>query len=202
MLSKEEAEEAESISFLEASKKKENEQNNIECIIIMDEETVCTVDEEDIEDNGSFCCEDDNSLVAQHDTQAASNTDNDIPDLLPRGRSGDENDDDDISVGTEISPPQSKQTRLMSPDLQAELNVLKLKYKRLFAKSENFRMTAAHWKTRYNQTLQSKVPMTEATRDSMTDQVMNDIIHSEGYFYITQSETFYLPQQVPASLSG
>jgi len=67
----------------------------------------------------------------------------------------------------------------MSDEWYSELHILKLKYKQLFAKSENFCMTAAHWKAHYNQTLQLQVPMTEATCKNMTEQLMNNIVHSE-----------------------
>jgi len=48
--------------------------------------------------------------------------------FLPHGSGHEKNTDDDIIKDVEISPPQSKRTRLMS-DEQDELSVLKLKYK-------------------------------------------------------------------------
>jgi len=67
-------------------------------------------------------------------------------------------------------------------DQQEELEVLKLKYKELLVKSQNFHMTAAHWKKHYNQTVQLQVPMTDATQDNMVNQVMNNIVYSKHMF--------------------
>jgi len=58
MMSKEEAK---AFLLLEANRKEDNEKNHAEHCIT-DEETVCTIDEEDIEDNGSACTEDNNML--------------------------------------------------------------------------------------------------------------------------------------------
>ena len=44
-------------------------------------------------------------------------------------------------------------------------------------------MTAAHWKSHYNQMLQLQVPMTEATCNNMADQVMDEIVHSKDFLY-------------------
>jgi len=99
------------------------------------------------------------------------------------------NTDNAIIKDVEISPPQSKRMRLMS-DEQDELSVLKLKYKWLFAKSENLQVTASHWKSCYNQTLQSQVPMTEATHNNMADKVMNEIVHSEDIFILLNWKHF------------
>jgi len=158
MLSKEEAE---SITFLEAKKNKENERNAVECTVT-DVDTVCTVDEEDVEDNGSFCIEEDATTVAVscNNAPATAASDAMTDNCLPRGVGHEENDSmDDITEDDIFTPPpQSKRTRLMSDERDSELHTLKLKYKQLFAKSENFCMTAAHWKAHYNQMLQSQVP--------------------------------------------
>jgi len=51
-------------------------------------------------------------------------------------------------------------------------------------------MTAAHWKARYNQTLHSQVPMSEATCNNMTDQLMNEIVHAEDIFISLNRKRF------------
>jgi len=182
MLSKEEVK---SIAILEAKMQKENEEKQtVKCITKnMDEVTICTVDEEDMKDNGSSCVEDDHMLGFEDDAWAAAPiiADSDsIPSIFPHGISGSENDDKDYIVDAEISPP-SKRARLLS-DQQEELEVLKLKYKELLVKSQNFHMTAAHWKKHYNQTVQLQVPMTDATQDNMVNQVMNNIVYSKHMF--------------------
>ncbi len=67
MLSKEEVK---SIAILEAKMQKENEEKQtVKCITKnMDEVTICTVDEEDMKDNGSSCVEDDHMLGFEDDT--------------------------------------------------------------------------------------------------------------------------------------
>jgi len=107
-------------------------------------------------------------MVPQHKAPAPSgNIYGGVPDVCPHGSSVDEkNDVDDIILDANISPPQTKRTRPIS-DERDELSVLKLKYKELAAKSQNFRVTAAHWKERYNQTVQSQVPAMGATRDNV-----------------------------------
>jgi len=191
MLSKEEVE---SIAILEAKMQKENEEKQtVECITKnMDEVTVCTVDEEDVEDNGSSCVDDDHMLGFEDDTRAAApiiaDHSDSTPSIFPHGIGGSENDDKDYIVDAEISPP-SKRARLLS-DQQEELEVLKLKYEELLAKSQNFRMTAAHWKKRYNQTVQRQVPTTDATQDNMVDQVMNNIVYSENMFISLNRKRF------------
>jgi len=122
-----------------------------------------------------ICC----YLLSTTIHQQHSNISNGISEILPCGSSGEASDDDDISLDhADISPTQTKRTRLVS-DQQDELSMLKLKYKQLFARSENFCMTAAHWK---HATIISQVPATEATRDNMINQLMNNIAHSEDIF--------------------
>jgi len=58
-------------------------------------------------------------------------------------------------------------------------------------------MTAVHWKTCYNQMIWLQVPATEATRDNMINQVMNNIFHSEDIVYHSTGNV--LP---PATSSG
>jgi len=183
MMSKEEAE---CIIILEGKKNKDMEQKAVERIV-SDDETICTVDEEDVEDNGSCCGGDDDMLGLQIRSTNAAEED-DIPDCLPRGAQFEDNDDDDIIIDAEVSPSH-KRTRLTS-DHCNELEVLKVKYKQLFRKSENFRTTAAHWKTRYNQTVQSQVPVTEASQDKTIDQLMNNIVHYKDIFISQNRKRF------------
>jgi len=130
-------------------------------------------------------------MVPQHKAPAPSgNIYGGVPDVCPHGSSVDEkNDVDDIILDADISPPQTKRTRPIS-DEQDELSVLKSKYKELAAKSQNFRMTAAHWKERYNQTVQSQVPAMGATRDNVIDQLMNDVVRCEDIFISLNRKRF------------
>ncbi len=125
MLSKEE------VAVMEEEMWKENEDNDkVEHITNKDEDTVCTVDEEDVEDNGSSCAEDVCILGFQEATAAADpniGDNSNIPYTPPLHVGGVIEDDNDYILDTEIPPP-SKRLKVMS-DLQEELDVLKLKLK-------------------------------------------------------------------------
>jgi len=171
MLSKEEVE---AISLLEESKRKTNQQKDNECVTT-DDETICTVDEEDVEDNGSIC-EDGAMIEAEHDSQkhyidgahdvCEDNTmievereskndcvDEGTPTLQANDICEGYNDNNNNSMDTDVSPPSKKRNMSYKDDIDD----LKLKYQQLLQKTENYRKTAAYWKSRHNQTVQSEV---------------------------------------------
>ncbi len=124
MLSKEE------VAVMEEEMQKGEDNDKVECITNKDEDTVCTVDKEDIEDNGSSCAEDVCILGFQEAMAAADpniGDNSNIPYAPPLHVGGVIEDDDDYILDTEIPPP-SKRLKVMS-DLQEELDALKLKLK-------------------------------------------------------------------------
>jgi len=116
MLTKEEAESV----ILRVSKTQQ--QDDKECGS-MDEESICTVDEDDVEDNGSVL--EDGEMI----DKLASDAKNDIvPDgisYFSDGGGGQEDNVDDYDSGTEmdILPPQRKKTKLIM-SYEDDLNAL------------------------------------------------------------------------------
>jgi len=144
MLSKEEAE---YVMLTEANMNgKKNEQNDDDSVTT-GEETVCTVDEEDVEDHGSFSQEDNN----MPDTKLSKRVPNDSTEVnqvvcnyatafLPGSSDKDDSDDDyddNTSSETNMFPaPEAKCMRLASD--QDELEKLQSKCNKLTVKTENF----------------------------------------------------------------
>jgi len=76
----------------------------------------------------------------------------------------------------------------LSPE-QEELTKLKSKYSQLITKTESFQKLAdSYWKSHYNQSLQSQVNSSEATRDNVVKQMLDDMVHLEDLFI-----AYYLP---------
>jgi len=187
MLTKEEAE-----SFVppEVSRKKKNQQND-KNVISTDDETICTVDEDDVEDNGSVF---EDSEQGHDNATCNENVDGGKRSILQVG-SGEEctHDDSNNSVDTDISLPCKKRARLVS--YQDSLNELQSKYNELLLKTENLRKTAAYWKSRHNQTVQMQDPSLQAphhTRANIVDQLMNDMVISEDQFVSLKKQKHFV----------
>ncbi len=183
-------EEAESCAPPEISRKKEKQQKNKNSNSV-DDETICTVDEDDVEDNGSVF----EGREQVHDDAALNDNVDDGKTFILELDSGDEDIHDDFnhdtSVDTDISLPCKKKPKLVS--YQDDLFELQLKYNELLLKTENFRKTAAYWKSRHNQTAQIQVHASEAPRHSrvdIIDRLMNDMIISEEQFVSLKQKRF------------
>jgi len=189
-------EEAESIAPLEVSEnqKKEQKGNNS---IAADDVTVCTVNEEDVEDNGSVVEDmadtrvvEDDAAWRDHGDEKECNT----PSLLTNGigsidvhavKNYDGVDD------TYISVPCTKKAQLGTYN-DDDFNELRCKYNQLLLKTENFRKTAAYWKSRHNQTVELQVPSSQGppTRDNIVDQLMSDMVVMEDRFISVKQKRY------------
>jgi len=181
-------EEAEAINPLEVSRTKKKEKKGNDGIT-PDDDTVCTIDEEDVEDNGSVF--EDSNILVDEDAAWHDKGDREIS-LLPHG-SGKENHDDDNTSGTDdtdISLPRTKKARTIA--CEDDLNELKCKYNQLLLKTENFRKTAAYWKSRHNQTVELQVPSSQGppTRNFIVDQLMSDMVILEDQFISVKQKRF------------
>jgi len=170
-------------SKYEQKRKEENDNDHI----VTDEETICTVDEEDVEDCGISSEEEDNNTLRPAATVLHHKPSDDAPrtntvwnsaTFLPDSSV---EDDSDADSGEFFNPPpEAKRIRLACD--QDELEKLQSKYNQLILKSENFRKSAEYWKSRHNQSIQSKVAASDATRDNVVNMMLNDIVHSEDVF--------------------
>jgi len=95
---------------------------------------------------------------------------------------------DDDNQANMFHHPETKQMRL-SPE-QEELTLLKSKYSRLITKTESFQKSADYWKSRYNQSLRSQVVSSEATRDNVIKQMLDDMVHLEDLFIACNRKRF------------
>jgi len=188
MLTKEEAE-----SFVppEVSRKKKKQQNNKK-FILTDDETICTVNKDDVEDNGSVF---EDSKQAHDNATWNDNIDDGKPSILQLG-SGEEctHDDSNHSVDMGISLPCSKKrARLMS--YQDSLNELQSKYNELLLKTENLCKTVVYWKSCHIQTVQMQDPSSQTpchTRVNIVDQLMNDMVISEDQFVSLKKQKHFV----------
>jgi len=181
-------EEAEAINPLEVSRTKKKEKKGNDGIT-PDDDTVCTIDEEDVEDNGSVF--EDSNILVDEDAAWHDKGDHEIS-LLPHG-SGKENHNDDNTSGMDdmdISLPRTKKARTIA--CEDDLNELKCKYNQLLLKTENFRKTAAYWKSRHNQTVELQVPSSQGppTRNFIVDQLMSDMVILEDQFISVKQKRF------------
>jgi len=182
-------EEAESLTILESEQEKMKEkEKEKEVDFTVDEESIQTVDEEDVQDHGSSASEsDDEGSIGFLDFAHAANV---VHDDLPAIRQDDVGIDIFDTSSNDVYPSEPKKARFSSKEGD-ELRKLRLKYDRLYLKSENFRKSADYWKARHNQSVeQSKVPLFEATKENVVGRMLHDIVESENLYMTSNWKRF------------
>ncbi len=182
-------EEAESLTILESEQEKMKEkEKEKEVDFTVDEESIQTVDEEDVQDHGSSASEsDDEGSIGFLDFAHAANV---VHDDLPAIRQDDVGIDIFDTSSNDVYPSEPKKARFSSKEGD-ELRKLRLKYDRLYLKSENFRKLADYWKAHHNQSVeQSKVPLFEATKENVVGQMLHDIVESENLYMTSNQKQF------------
>jgi len=191
MLTKEEAEAMTKVFHSDDKKKKKEKGKGIEEEFLRDDDTIRTVDEEDVEDHGLSSDNEDDEMLECQDGDAHMA---DTPATLGRGgrvESDISNDSRNDMFEVNDNPTEAKRARFAFEEEGDKLHKLQSKYNDLFLKSESLRKSVEYWKAHHNQSLaQSEIPVTEATRENVVDKMLNDVVQSENFYMTSNRKRF------------